>query len=415
MIRKLLATTALTAFVATGAYAQGQQAEHEITVQAGDTIIIEAERENAQINLILQSGAAGVQNQTPEQAAGEDGIEPGGTEQQQAETMDRGQFEATDLQQISADDLIGTDVYSAQDENIGNVGDVLLTEDGTVDAIVVDVGGFLGMGANEVALGMEDLDLMTDAQGNLYVYSPYTQEQLEGSPQYDQATWTEQRDEQRMTGDMAAQQQPAQQDEMQQDDQMAADQQDDQMAAESGMEGEHVVADGGTVMVQSDQENFQLNFEVRLAGQDAAQVGEVDEMEQQDAAQAEQADPGVDETETAAIDRDGMEAVDMGQIRADDLIGSDVHGANDDNIGNVGDVLLSEDGAFDAIIVDVGGFLGIGAHEVALGLDEVEFMRDQNENWYVYTGYTQEQLEAAPEYDEATYAEQRDQQRVVPQ
>jgi hypothetical protein len=90
---------------------------------------------------------------------------------------------------------------------------VLLTQDGQVDAIVVDVGGFLGMGAHEVALGMDDIEFMTDAQGNLYAYTPYTQEQLEGSPQYDQATWTEQRDEQRMTGDMAAQMQPqAQQD-----------------------------------------------------------------------------------------------------------------------------------------------------------------------------------------------------------
>ena len=102
----------------------------------------------------------------------------------------------------------------------------------------------------------------------------------------------------------------------------------------------------------------------------------------------------------------------MQQLRADDLIGSDVYGANEDNIGNVGDILLTEDGSFDAIIVDVGGFLGIGAREVALGLDEVQFMRDGQDSWHVYTSYTQEQLEAAPEYDEATYAEQRDQQRI---
>src|SRR5690606_23820031 len=154
MIRKLLATTALTAFAATGAYAQ---AANEITVQPGDTVIIEAEREDAQINLRFQSGdlAGAPQDGTQQQA------ETGQAQDQQmaqegqtgqAETLDRGQFEATDLQQISADDLIGSDVYSAQDENIGSVGDVLLTEDGQVDAIVVDVGGFLGMGANEVAL-----------------------------------------------------------------------------------------------------------------------------------------------------------------------------------------------------------------------------------------------------------------------
>ena len=402
MIRKLLATTAMTAFVAGGAFAQ-VQAEHEITVSAGDTVIIEAEREEAEINLRLHSGAAGAQQQTPEgtQHTGTADPEHAQQQQQQAGAVDRGQFQATDLQQVSADELIGTDVYSAQDENIGSIGDVLLTQDGAVDAIVVDVGGFLGMGAHEVALGMEDIDLMTDDQGNLYAYTPYTQEQLEGSPQYDQATWTEQRDDQRMTGDMAAQMQPA--------EQQAQQDQDQQMAQGQQMAGEHVVADGGTVFVQSDQQNFQLNFEIRLAGQDQAQVGAAADGQMDEQAQAE---PGVDQETTAAIDRDQMQAVDAQQVRADDLIGSNVYGANEDNIGNVGDILLTEDGSFDAIIVDVGGFLGIGAREVALGLDEVQFMRDGQDSWHVYTSYTQEQLEAAPEYDEATYAEQRDQQRI---
>ena len=285
MIRKLLATTAMTAFVAGGAFAQ-VQAEHEITVSAGDTVIIEAEREEAEINLRLHSGAAGAQQQTPEGTQHTGTADPEqAQQQQQAGAVDRGQFQATDLQQVSADELIGTDVYSAQDENIGSIGDVLLTQDGAVDAIVVDVGGFLGMGAHEVALGMDDIDLMTDDQGNLYAYTPYTQEQLEGSPEYDQATWTEQRDDQRMTGDMAAQMQPA--------EQQAQQDQDQQMAqGQQGMAGEHVVADGGTVFVQSDQQNFQLSFEIRLAGQDQAQVGTAADGQMDEQAQAE---PGVDQ------------------------------------------------------------------------------------------------------------------------
>ena len=70
------------------------------------------------------------------------------------------------------------------------------------------------------------------------------------------------------------------------------------------MDGEHVIADGGTVMVQSEETNFQLNFEIRLAGREDAQVGESNEMDQQ----ATQAEPVVDETETAAVNRDGMES-----------------------------------------------------------------------------------------------------------
>lgn len=396
MIRKLLATTALTAFMAGGAFAQ-TAAEHELTVAPGDTIIIEAQREEAEVTIRFQAGAQQAQ-------------------QEQVQPDDRQQFQQADMQSISADDMIGMNVYSARDENIGNIGDVLLTAEGEVDAIVVDVGGFLGMGAREVAMGMEDIDFVTDADGNLRAYTPYDQNQLEGAPQYDQAGWAEQRDEQRLTGEMAAQMQPAQQ---------------DQQAAAPGEAGQHVIADGGTLFVQSNEQNVQLSFEVRLAGGDAAQVGEAATDQQAEASpqdqqaaapgatdtrQPDQAQqqPGIDQERTAAIDRQQLEAVDVQAIRADDLIGSNLYGAGDENIGNVGDLVMTEQGDIDAMIVDVGGFLGLGAREVALGFDEVEIMRDGN-NWYVYTRYTREQLEAAPEYDATTYADQRDRQRVMQQ
>ena len=64
--------------------------------------------------LQLDSGAAGTENQTPEQAAVAKTVLHRATA-----AMDRTQFEATDLTQISADDLMGTDVYSAQDEKHG--------------------------------------------------------------------------------------------------------------------------------------------------------------------------------------------------------------------------------------------------------------------------------------------------------
>lgn len=412
MIRKLLATTAVTALIASGAYAQttGAQTEqprqqtqqnqvatpHEITVSHGDTIIIEAERAEVELNLRVGAGPAGVRQQTPEQTAQADGQRA----DHHAAIRDRSELQAGDMQQFSADDFLGSEVYSANDENIGTVNDILLTQDGEIDAVIVDVGGFLGMGAREVALGMEDLEVMGDGEGNWYVYTPYTQQQLEGSPEYDQASWAEQRDQQRLTGEMAQQMPAAQQ------DQQAGQQQP------AGAAGEHVIADGGTIFVQSDSENFQLNFQVRLAGQDAAQIGEAQRQETaQTGAQvnedAQAAAPAErDAQTTAAIDRDQMTAVEMGQIRADDLIGSTLYGANEANIGTVGDVLLSEDGQVNAVLIDVGGFLGIGSREVALSLNEVEFMRDQGNNWFIYTQYTQEQLEAAPEYDEATYTGQ---------
>jgi sporulation protein YlmC with PRC-barrel domain len=145
-------------------------------------------------------------------------------------------------------------------------------------------------------------------------------------------------------------------------------------------------------IVNAQNERFQLNFELRQTNETMGWAGS--------------------DQQATAIDRSQMQLSDMSQIRADDLIGSTVYGANDENIGNVGDVLLNTEGSIDAVIVDVGGFLGLGAREVALGLDDVEVMHDESDNWYIYTAYTQEQLETAPEYDEGTYADQRDQQRL---
>jgi hypothetical protein len=102
-------------------------------------------------------------------------------------------------------------------------------------------------------------------------------------------------------------------------------------------------------------------------------------------------------------------------MTAEELVGSTVYGASDANVGKVGDVLLTQDGKIDAYIIDVGGFLGIGAKKVAIGADNLSFMTDADGNKYLYTTFTKEQLEAQPAYDESTYAQQRDQQRLMVQ
>ena len=103
------------------------------------------------------------------------------------------------------------------------------------------------------------------------------------------------------------------------------------------------------------------------------------------------------------------------EIRADDLKGTTVYGANDARVGEIGDVVLAPDKKADAVIVDVGGFLGIGEKEVAVGMDNLKFMTDKDGNKYLYTTFTKEQLEAQTAYDKGSYAEQRDQQRMIVQ
>jgi hypothetical protein len=67
----------------------------------------------------------------------------------------------------------------------------------------------------------------------------------------------------------------------------------------------------------------------------------------------------------------------------------------------------------DAVVIDVGGFLGMGEKEVAVGMDNLSWMTDEDGDKYLYTTFTKEQLEAAPAFDEANYAANRDTMRVT--
>ena len=58
-------------------------------------------------------------------------------------------------------------------------------------------------------------------------------------------------------------------------------------------------------------------------------------------------------------------------------------------------------------------FLGIKAKQpVAVAMDNLNFMRDGNGTLYLYTQFTEDQLENAPEYNSDTYAENRDTMRI---
>jgi hypothetical protein len=63
--------------------------------------------------------------------------------------------------QLLASRFRGTDVVGAQNEKIGDVVDILFDKDGKVDAYVVSLGGFLGMGSKEVALNVQAVQVVS--------------------------------------------------------------------------------------------------------------------------------------------------------------------------------------------------------------------------------------------------------------
>jgi sporulation protein YlmC with PRC-barrel domain len=59
----------------------------------------------------------------------------------------------------------GTDVIGTDDNKIGDVNDVLFDKSGKVDALIVGVGGFLGLGSKDVALPVKAFQVVPGTNG----------------------------------------------------------------------------------------------------------------------------------------------------------------------------------------------------------------------------------------------------------
>lgn len=78
------------------------------------------------------------------------------------------------------------------------------------------------------------------------------------------------------------------------------------------------------------------------------------------------------------------------------LEGAAIYDVSEEKIGTVSHVHGM--GEESQIIVDVGGFLGIGAKPVAVPVKDLDFMRDENGDVHAITGWTKDALEAMPEH-----------------
>lgn len=80
----------------------------------------------------------------------------------------------------------------------------------------------------------------------------------------------------------------------------------------------------------------------------------------------------------------------------ENLIGATIYGANDEKVGTISH--LHQGAASPKVVIDVGGFLGIGSKPVLVNLEELNMMRDENGTIHGATGWTKDQLLALPEH-----------------
>lgn len=319
MFKMLLASTALTALVSTSAFA----ASH---AEATDT-----------------NTAAEVTTET----------------EMNTQTNDMDGMTAMHASGSLASDLIGSAVYGSANEDadmIGDVNDIVISPEGEVTAVIVGVGGFLGIGEKNVAVEYKTIE-WADRDGERWLVANMSREQLEAAEAFDRSTIY---DEARSTD-------------------------------ESVEETRDMAARTDTDPMTASEETAERVEEGESAVEPA-------------------------ETRVMVIDREMMTPVQNNDLTAERLIGQTVYGANDDNIGEVDDVLLGSDNQIEGFIVDVGGFLGMGEKEVVISPEKLDIRADADGGITVFTPFTEEELEAQEPYSEDDWnADRKNVMRVTPE
>jgi sporulation protein YlmC with PRC-barrel domain len=65
-----------------------------------------------------------------------------------------------------------------------------------------------------------------------------------------------------------------------------------------------------------------------------------------------------------------------GDWRASKVVGLKVYNDNNESLGSINDLLMDKGGSIKAVVLGVGGFLGMGEHLVAVPLDKVKFVTE---------------------------------------
>jgi len=85
---------------------------------------------------------------------------------------------------IKASKLVGATVKNAAGDKIGEIHELLLSNDGKTQGVVIDVGGFLGMGEHTVLLPWSDVIVEADSNGAITATTKMDKSQLEKLPAY---------------------------------------------------------------------------------------------------------------------------------------------------------------------------------------------------------------------------------------
>jgi len=267
-------------------------------------------------------------------------------------------YTVTDVDNL-ATEIIGKQVYSseaADAEHIGDVNNLVVGNNGQIAAVVIGVGGFLGIGEKNVAVNYSELQWVVAEDNTERFILPTSKDALQAAPDFRAEDQTPPPD-----ANMA----PADNNAMVPADGTMAPADNNAMAP----------ADG--TMAPADNAMATTNNNAM-----APVTGPIDRTTLTDA-----------------------------PLTAEELIGTNAYGPADEHLGAIGDVILGTDAsAVEGVIIDFGGFLGIGTKPVAVAIENLRYATDANNNEYLFVNVTREQLDQAPAYDATTFEADRNTQ-----
>ncbi len=155
MIRSLLASAALGAFLATGALAQDQAPASDPAAEP----------------------------MAP--AAPLDGAAPATAPALTGDWVVDEQFHPVDVASLTAEDIIDANIRSTSGEVVASVDDLVFGPDGKAESVAAAFGGFLGFGTNTVLLTLDEVEFMQDDSGTVALRTSVTPESLDGRPAYE--------------------------------------------------------------------------------------------------------------------------------------------------------------------------------------------------------------------------------------
>lgn len=86
-----------------------------------------------------------------------------------------------------------------------------------------------------------------------------------------------------------------------------------------------------------------------------------------------------------------------GSINVSQLMGLNILNGDGDKLGDIGEIIMTSDGGLQGVVVDVGGFVGIGTHPVLLNWKDIK-ISGTGDDVKAIVNTTKDNLKSLPEY-----------------